>query len=73
MVGHLGSIQIVIKCINAPYIIFTRLMIMGLYTDCRESVLDETGATKSSKAGHIVPDKLEARRPTYLYDVIWDP
>ena len=31
--------------------------------------------TKSRKAGHIVPDKLQARQPTHLYiiDVIWDP
>ena len=27
--------------------------------------------TKSSEAGHIVPDKLQARQPTHLYDVIW--
>ena len=29
--------------------------------------------TKSSKAIHIMPDKLQARQPTHLYDVIWDP
>ena len=30
--------------------------------------------TKSSKAGHIVPDKLQAGQPTHLdLDVIWDP
>ena len=28
--------------------------------------------TKSSKAGHIVPDKLQAHQPPPLYDVIWD-
>ena len=29
--------------------------------------------TKSSKAGHIVPDKLKAHQPTHLYGAIWDP
>ena len=31
--------------------------------------------TKSSKAGHLVPDKLQERQPIHLYiiDVIWDP
>ena len=27
-------------------------------------------SAKSSEAGHIVPDKLQARQPTHLYDVI---
>ena len=30
-------------------------------------------STKASKAGHIVPDKLHARQPTHLCDVIRDP
>ena len=29
--------------------------------------------TKSSKECHVVPDKLQARQPTHLYDVIRDP
>ena len=27
--------------------------------------------TKSSKAGHIVPDKLQARQPIHLYIIMW--
>ena len=30
-----------------------------------------TEPTKSRKAGHFVPDKLEARQLTQLCDVIW--
>ena len=42
MVEHLGSIQIVIKCLNLPYI-YDRLILMGQYTDGRDGVLDEAG------------------------------
>ena len=42
VVEHLGSIQIVIICLNVPYI-NDRLILMGWYTDDREGVLDDAG------------------------------
>ena len=41
MVGHLESIQIVIKCSNVPYIY--DLPILEKRTDCRKGALKEAG------------------------------
>ena len=42
MVEHLGTIQIVMKRLNALYL-YDRPIIMGQYTDHRQGVLDEAG------------------------------
>ena len=50
MVKHLGSVQIVMKCSNVPYI-YDRLMLMVYYTDGREGVVDEAGGKSTTSRG----------------------
>ena len=57
MVEHLGSIQIVVKCLNVLYI-YDRL-ILGWYTGGPEGVLEQAGGSEQHNSIEAAPNELK--------------